>query len=74
MALSVAQVQILGIDRARLQDDLELIVVLHAVGVLTVAAVGRAAARLRIAGAPGVGPRLRSVVAVWNVPAPTSLS
>ena len=51
-----AQVELLGIDRARLQDDLELVVVLHAVGVLTVAAVGRAAARLRIAGAPGVGP------------------
>ena len=53
--LERAQVEVLGVDRARLQDDLELVVVLHAVGVLAVAAVRGAAAGLRVAGAPGVG-------------------
>ena len=47
-----AQVELLGIDRRGLDEHLELIVVLHAVGVLAVAAVGRTAAGLRIAGAP----------------------
>ena len=46
------QVKLLGVDRRRLDEHLELIVVLHAVGILAVAAVGRTAARLRIAGAP----------------------
>ena len=46
------QVELLGVDRRRLDKHLELIVVLHAVGVLAVAAVGRTAAGLRIAGAP----------------------
>lgn len=34
------QVKLLGVDRRRLNENLELIVVLHAVGVLAVAAVG----------------------------------
>ena len=46
------QVELLGVDRRRLDEHLELIVVLHAVRVLAVAAVGGTAARLRIAGAP----------------------
>ena len=46
------QVELLGVDRRGLDEHLELIVVLHAVGVLAVAAVGGTAARLRIAGAP----------------------
>ena len=46
------QVELLGVDRRGLDEHLELIVVLHAVGVLAVAAVGRTAAGLRIAGAP----------------------
>ena len=46
------QVKLLGVDRRGLDEHLELIVVLHAVGVLAVAAVGGTAARLRIAGAP----------------------
>ena len=46
------QVELLGVDRRGLNEHLELIVVLHAVGVLAVAAVGGTAARLRIAGAP----------------------
>ena len=46
------QVELLGVDRRGLDEHLELIVVLHAVGVLTVAAVGGTAAGLRIAGAP----------------------
>ena len=46
------QVKLLGVDRRGLDEHLELIVVLHAVGVLAVAAVSRAAARLRIAGTP----------------------
>ena len=46
------QVKLLGVYRRRLNEHLELIVVLHAVGVFAVAAVGRTAAGLRIAGAP----------------------
>ena len=46
------QVKLLGVGRRRLDEHLELIVVLHAVGVLAVAAVGRTAARLSVAGAP----------------------
>ena len=46
------QVELLSVDRRGLDEHLELIVVLHAVGVLAVATVGRTAAGLRIAGAP----------------------
>ena len=46
------QVELLSVDRRGLDEHLELIVVLHAVGVLAVAAVGGTAAGLRIAGAP----------------------
>ena len=46
------QVELLSVDRRRLDEHLELIVVLHAVGVLAVAAVGGTAARLSVAGAP----------------------
>ena len=46
------QVELLGVDRRGLDEHLELIVVLHAVGVLAVAAVGGTAAGLCIAGAP----------------------
>ena len=46
------QVELLGVDRRGLDEHLELIVVLHAVGILAVAAVGGTAAGLRIAGAP----------------------
>ena len=46
------QVKLLGVDRRRLDEHLELIVVLHAVGVLAIAAVGRTAAGLSVAGAP----------------------
>ena len=53
--LEGAQVEVLGVLGRGLEEHLELVVVLHAVGVLAVAPVGRAAARLRVAGAPGVG-------------------
>ena len=46
------QVELLGVDRRGLDEHLELIIVLHAVGVLAVAAVGGTAAGLCIAGAP----------------------
>ena len=46
------QVKLLSINRRGLNEHLELIVVLHAVRVLAVAAVGGTAAGLRIAGAP----------------------
>ena len=46
------QVKLLGVYRRGLDEHLELIVVLHAVRVLAVAAVGGTAAGLRIAGAP----------------------
>ena len=49
------KVEVLGVDRGRLEEHLELVVVLQAVGVLAIATVSRTAARLRIAGAPGGG-------------------
>ena len=42
------QIEILDVLRRRLQDYLELIVALETVGVLAVAAVGRAAGRLNV--------------------------
>ena len=51
--LERAEVEVLRVGRARLDEHLELVVVLEAVGVLAVAAVGGAAAGLRVAGAPG---------------------
>jgi hypothetical protein len=49
------KVQFLYILRMGLQDHLELIIVLHPVGVLAVTAIGRPARRLYIGGAPGLG-------------------
>ena len=49
------QIQVLDVVRAGLHEHLELIVVLQAVGVLAVAAVGGTAAALHVAGAPRVG-------------------
>ena len=48
------EVELLGVVRRRLHEHLELIVVLQAVGVLAVTAVGGTAAGLSIAGAPGL--------------------
>ena len=52
--LQAAQVQLLGISRVRFQDDLELSVTLHTVGVVTIAAVIRADGGLSIAHIPGL--------------------
>ncbi len=49
-----AEVQLLEVLRVRLQDHLKLVVVLQAVGVLAVATVGGAAARLDVGGVPGL--------------------
>ena len=46
------KVELLRVLRRGLDQDLELIIVLHAVGILAVTAVGRAATGLGIAGAP----------------------
>ena len=51
------QQQFLRIGRGRLHDDLVLIIMLQPVGVLAVAAIGGAAARLDIGGAPGLRPQ-----------------
>ena len=55
--LEASQVQILDVVRRGLDEHLELVVELPAVGVLAVAAVGGTAAALHVAGAPGVGPQ-----------------
>ena len=55
-------------------DDLKLVVVLQAEGVVAVAAVGRPPRGLHVGGAPRLGAHGRRKVAVWNVPAPTSMS
>ena len=51
--LQRAQVQFLEVVRVRLQDDLELVVVLQAVRVFAVAAVSRATTGLHVSGVPG---------------------
>ena len=50
-----AQVQVLDVVGRGLHEHLELVIVLQAVGVLAVAAVGGTAAALHVAGAPRVG-------------------
>ena len=49
------QIQVLNVVRRGLHDHLELVVMLHAIGVLAVATVGRTAARLNVGRAPGAG-------------------
>jgi hypothetical protein len=69
------EVEILDVVRRGLQDHLILVVVLQAVRVLAVATVLRAARRLHVGSAfHGSGPMARRKVAVWKVPAPTSMS
>ena len=51
-----AEIQILAVGRRRLQDDLELVIMLQPVRVLAVAPVGRPARRLDIGGAPRLRP------------------
>jgi hypothetical protein len=50
------QVEVLDVERARLQDHLELVELLHAVRVLAVAAVGGAARGLHERDVPRLGP------------------
>ena len=49
------EIELLHVDRRRLEDELELGVLEEAVGVLAVAAVGGAARGLRVADAVGLG-------------------
>ena len=56
MRFERGEIEILEIGRRGLQNHLELIVMLHPVGVLAIAAVLGPAAGLRIGGAPGLGP------------------
>ncbi len=56
IALSDWQIELLDVVGRRLQDDLELVVVLQPVGVLAVAAVLGAARGLDVGAAPGLGP------------------
>ena len=51
------QIEVLDVGRRRLQDHLELVIVLEAVRVLAVAAVLRAPRRLDVGGAPGLRPQ-----------------
>ena len=53
--LEALQIEVLEVVRRRLEDHLELIVVLQPVRVLAVAPVGRAARRLHVGGPPGLG-------------------
>ena len=56
IAVEARQIELLAVGRRRLQDHLELVIVLQPVGVLAVAAVGRPARGLDIGGAPRLGP------------------
>ena len=50
------EIELLAVGRRRLQDDLELIILLQPVGVFAIAAVGRPPRGLDIGGAPRLGP------------------
>ena len=50
------EIKLLHVGRRRLQDHLELVIVLQPVGVLAIAAVLGAARGLHIGGVPGLGP------------------
>jgi len=69
-----AEVEIEDVGGRGLQHDLVLVVVLKPVRVVAVAAVLRSPARLHVGRLPGLGPIARKKVAVWLVPAPTSMS
>ena len=55
--LERAEIELLQVRRVRLQDDLELVIVLQPVRVLAVAPVLGAAGRLHIGRAPGLRPQ-----------------
>jgi hypothetical protein len=55
--VETAEIGIDEIIRAGLQDDLKLIIMLKAVGVLAITAIGRAAAGLDEGGVPGLRPQ-----------------
>ena len=55
-AFEAVEVKFLNVQGGRLHDDLELVVVLEAVGVFTVAAVGGASGRLDVGHLPGLRP------------------
>jgi hypothetical protein len=69
-----AQVELENIPRRWLEHDLVLVVVLHPVGIVAVAAILRTARGLHVRGLPGLRPSARRNVAVCDVPAPTSMS
>jgi hypothetical protein len=50
-----AEIEVLAVGGRRLEDDLELIVMLQPVGILAIAPVGRPARGLDIGGLPGFG-------------------
>ena len=54
--LEALQIEVLNVMRRGLQDDLILVIVLHAVWIFAVAAIGGTAAGLRIGGSPWLGP------------------
>ena len=51
------EVQLLAVGRRRLQDYLQLVIMLQPVRVVAIAAIGRAARRLHIRGAPRLRPQ-----------------
>ena len=55
-AAQAAEIELLAVGRRRLQDHLELVIVLQPVRVLAIAAVRRPARGLHIGGAPRLGP------------------
>ena len=69
--LQAGQVELLRVAGVRLQDHLVLVVHLHAVGVFGEAAIVGAERRFDIGHVPRLGPKTRSTVAGFMVPAPT---
>ena len=59
MARERLEIEVLNVDRARLQDHLKLIELLQPVRVVAVSAVRRAPRRLDVSDVPGSGPSAR---------------
>jgi hypothetical protein len=56
-SLQALKILILNIERGGFQQDLELIIVLEPVGIVSVPAIGRPSGRLDISHIPGLRPK-----------------
>jgi len=69
-----AEILIDDVGRRGLQDNLQLLVLVEAIGIFAVASIGGTAAWLYVGDAVRLGPSTRRKVSGHMVPAPTSMS